>query len=326
MVCWLHLASLSLSTCSTAATPGAVAPAPGSSSGRWAPLDPKAGTLTSNLAPGNKEALAAITATSDASVADVIARFRAMVSGDSAAADRSEILEGLQALIRRAQLAPISFDVKPPLIDALTALLDAPPPLNKTDVIAWQTLARDLPLRIVQINRPPIVLPAMPHAQESAWLAILDFEDNLDAHWCLIGGQMVTLACAEHGYILHRPTHDEYGYRYRRGDASIDLLLPEGISGQRTVPTTTTGRRGLEVSGGNQALIRGEKVPVQVGDRIGHVRRPNLLGALVTKAAASLVDIRDTDRHRDDPVVLGRELAAAVGISRQSRHEAVTDT
>jgi hypothetical protein len=51
-------------------------------------------------------------------------------------------------------------------------------------------------------------------------------------------------------------TYDGYGYRYQRGDASVDLLMPEGISDQNTVPTTTIGRKGLEADGGNQALMR----------------------------------------------------------------------
>jgi hypothetical protein len=69
-------------------------------------------------------------------------------------------------------------------------------------------------------------------------------------------------------------TYYGYGYRYQRGDASVDLLMPEGISDQNTVPTTTTGRKGLEVDGGNQALMRAEKITVQLGQRTGYVRAP----------------------------------------------------
>jgi hypothetical protein len=113
-------------------------------------------------------------------------------------------------------------------------------------------------------------------------------------------------------------TGDGYGYRYRRDTASIDLLLPEDFGRQQRIPTTTTGRRGVEMPGGNQALIRSERLPVRLGDRTGMVRRPNLLGALVAKSVASVVDSRDPDRHREDIAVLG-QIALAGGEFRAMR-------
>ncbi len=110
---------------------------------------------------------------------------------------------------------------------------------------------------------------------------------------------------AVHGFALAE-THDGFAYRYTRGGASIDLLIPEGLDRQRTPPRTASGRDPLPIDGGNQALLRVERVPVQLGTRIGHVRRPDLLGALVLKAAAYVADSRDTDRHAQDLTLLAQ--------------------
>lgn len=300
---------------------------------------------------GNLEALASIAAVTGKELGDVSSRFLALVDDEPVPAHKNEVEGQLLELVRRVQLAPIAFDAKQLVIEALRAQLVTPPQLHQSDLAAWRSLTRDLPADIVQIDRAPIILPSMAAEQEAAWHAILDLEAGLDAHWCLIGGQMVTLLCAEHEHTVHRPTddgdivlgvwlrrdalrqasrlldasgftedatHDGYGYRYRRGEATIDLLLPEEINRQQEIPTTATGRRGLEVPGGNQALIRAERVPVQLGERIGYTRRPNLLGALIAKAAASVADNRDADRHRDDIAVLA-SIALTAGQLRQLR-------
>jgi len=301
--------------------------------------------------PGNLEALASIAAVTGTDPAEVSARFNALVGDDPTLAGEDEVDEQLLTLVRRAQLAPIAFDSKQLVVETLRTQLAAPPQLRQSDLAAWRSLTHGMPADIVQIDRSPVALPAMAAGQEAAWHAILDLEAGLDAHWCLIGGQLVTLLCAEHERTVHRPTddgdivlgvwlrrdalrqasrllgangftedatHDGYGYRYRRGEASIDLLLPEEINRQQDVPTTTTGRRGLEVPGGNQALIRAERVPVRLGERVGYVRRPNLLGALVAKAAASVADNRDAGRHRDDIAVLA-SIALTTGQLRRMR-------
>lgn len=103
-----------------------------------------------------------------------------------------------------------------------------------------------------------------------------------------------------HGFVL-RETSDGFGYRYTRGETILDLLIPEGLDRQRTAPPTTSrSRPALAIDGGNQALLRVERVPVRVGLRVGHVRRPNLLGALVLKAAAFVADGREAQRHAQD--------------------------
>ncbi|MFI9453532.1 hypothetical protein [Amycolatopsis sp. NPDC052450] len=179
----------------------------------------------------------------------------------------------------------------------------------------------------------------MPEPQVIAWHAVLDLDEYLSTPWVLVGGQMVALWCAEGEVAVFRPTEDAdvvldvwvhrgalkyasrllsergftetktedgYGYRYQRGKASVDLMIPDHMERQVKQPATTTGRLGFQAAGGNQALIRAERIPVTVRGRNGHVRRPNLLGALVAKAAAAVADTREPDRHRDDIAVLAK--------------------
>ena len=66
-----------------------------------------------------------------------------------------------------------------------------------------------------------------------------------------------------------------------------------------------TGSPTLSTEGGTQALQRTETVAVEVAGRKGRVRRPNLVGALVVKAAAhGNPGDAARGRHRRDFVVL----------------------
>lgn len=190
------------------------------------------------------------------------------------------------------------------------------------------------------------VLPPMPSEQTASWLGALDLYERLNEGWTLIGGQLVHLHCVERERSLIRPTNDvdavidvradpkilktftnalvELGftasdvsaeghqYRWRRGDASIDVLLPEGIGNRASRRKGVTGHPTLQTEGGTQALRRSETVAVNVDGRDGFVRRPNLVGALVIKAAAhnNAGDLAPR-RHRQDFVVLAGLLSAA---------------
>ena len=180
-----------------------------------------------------------------------------------------------------------------------------------------------------------IVLPAMPPEQTASWLGILDLYDRLNEGWTLIGGQLVHLHCAERGEFAVRPTNDadtvidvradptilhtftktleDLGFkaagistegrqhRWKRGDASIDVLLPEGIGEHASERHGVTGSPTLPTEGGTQALRRTEVIAVSVDGREGFVRRPNLVGALVVKAAAHTnPNDGDLRRHRRD--------------------------
>ncbi len=191
-----------------------------------------------------------------------------------------------------------------------------------------------------------ISLPDMPKEQTASWLALLELYETLPNHWTLIGGQLVHLHCAERGRFPERPTNDadtvidvranptflrtftqaleDIGFRsagvsadgrqhrWKRGDASIDVLLPEGVGERARERTGATGSPTLSTEGGTQALHRSEVVAVTVAGRQGFVRRPNLVGALVVKAAAHTnVGDWDSRRHRRDFLALAGLVTAA---------------
>ncbi len=190
-----------------------------------------------------------------------------------------------------------------------------------------------------------IVLPDMPEEQTASWLGILDLYERLPQGWTLIGGQLVHLHCAERGRFPERPTNDadtvidvradprllntftqtleDLGFcsagisaegrqhRWVRDKASIDVLLPEGIGERASERIGATGSPTLPTQGGTQALQRSEVVAVTVGGREGFVRRPDLVGALVVKAAAHTnVGDQDPRRHRRDFLVLAGLITA----------------
>lgn len=102
-------------------------------------------------------------------------------------------------------------------------------------------------------------------------------------------------------------------HRWRRDLAQIDVLLPEGIGERAAGRPGAGGARTIESPGTTQALERSAAVEVLVEGRTGSVLRPDLLGALVAKAAARTEIGTDpaADRHCVDFVVLAG-LAAAV--------------
>jgi hypothetical protein len=192
---------------------------------------------------------------------------------------------------------------------------------------------------IETLQREPVRLPTLGAAQEAAWHVLLDLDELHDEPWVLVGGQMTMIHGLEYGIDSYRTTddgdvvlgvwtrrdalkttsrflqvrgfqevetHDRFGYRYARGDTMMDLLLPEGLERQRKQPITATGRPGLAIEGGNQALLRAQRLPVRIGARVGYVRRPSILGALLVKAAALSTDNRTLDRHREDLALLGQ--------------------
>ncbi|MXG89265.1 hypothetical protein [Nocardioides flavescens] len=193
----------------------------------------------------------------------------------------------------------------------------------------------------------PVTLPAMLAPQEAAWHALMDLHERLPENWTLVGGQMVHLHCAERDVSPERPTDDadtvldvrassdmldrftsalvDMGFkpatsgdglqhRWHRDDgAQIDVLLPDGIGERASSRRGAGGAPTLETPGGSQALARSRSIEVTVAGRTGHVRRPDLVGALVMKAAAHGTT-REGDsakgRHRRDFVTLAGMVSA----------------
>lgn len=140
------------------------------------------------------------------------------------------------------------------------------------------------------------------------------FGDN----WLLVGGQMVFLHEVERQATDVRPTDDVdvvvdlraepaglarihsalvgvgfdqdapspegTAHRYRRGVAVIDVLAPDNV-GRRAQLKLGSGRT-IEAPGTSQAFHRSSVVSVEIEGETARIRRPDLVGALLGKAAA----------------------------------------
>lgn len=182
-----------------------------------------------------------------------------------------------------------------------------------------------------------IVMPLMPRQQEEVWLSLFRISERLPDGWALIGGQMVHLHCAERGAEPHRTTTDGdavvdiradptmltrftyelmqlgftsdgvsaegHEHRWRNGFTVIDVLIATNLGRSQNV-TGVTGSTTVGASGAQQALDRSVLVDVQVGVWPGRVRRPNMVGALVIKAAAMTAPTGDRERHKADFALL----------------------
>jgi hypothetical protein len=92
------------------------------------------------------------------------------------------------------------------------------------------------------------------------------------------------------------------------------VLIPQSLGQTTDSRTGITGGTTLATPGAQQAINRSEPVTVQVDDRIGIIRRPNMLGALVAKAAAfSVPSDSAKERHLSDFATLA---AMAQGFDR----------
>jgi hypothetical protein len=131
--------------------------------------------------------------------------------------------------------------------------------------------------------------------------------------------RQVVEALTTAGFDLAGITPDGVGHRYTRpltdessgrlataGLATrqvvIDLLAPEGLGSRADLTTTPPGRT-IAMPAGRQALTRTRWVRVEHEGRTGRLPCPDLLGALVAKAAACGLG-GDVSRHLDDVALL----------------------
>lgn len=192
-----------------------------------------------------------------------------------------------------------------------------------------------------------VMMPAMVPEQEAGWLALFDVAARLPNGWTLVGGQLIHLHCVERGESPPRPTTDldavldvraypemlkrftaalvdlgftsdgrspeGHEHRWTRDDgAQFDVLIPRHLGQVGAKRTGVTGGTTIEAPGSQQALHRTEVVEVEVAGRTGAVRRPNLIGALIGKAATSQILIDPArDRHLDDFATLASLLRVA---------------
>ncbi len=114
------------------------------------------------------------------------------------------------------------------------------------------------------IDQPVIVLPSLSGGQAESWAALVELAPAFGQNWLLVGGQMVFL------HELERQ--------------SIDVLAPDNV-GRRVQLTLGSGRT-IEAPGTSQAFHRCGVVRVEAGGASAQIRRPDLVGALLGKAAA----------------------------------------
>lgn len=193
--------------------------------------------------------------------------------------------------------------------------------------------------------KDPVALPTA-GAEGKLWEAVLDLSDQELDGWTLVGGLMVMLHAIEAGVSIGRATKDvdavaasravanatrklsstllalgwdldagrfkgeRTGFRFERDGLLFDVLAPDGLS-ERTDITTVPPAQSITVAGGTRALQQTEHLAVRHGDREGIIPRPDVLGALVIKSRAAVLDkgvssdpARRPERHAEDLAVL----------------------
>jgi hypothetical protein len=170
-----------------------------------------------------------------------------------------------------------------------------------------------------------IELPDFAGHADALWNALLDLGETVSAEWVLVGGQMVLLHAIEHGaawprvsmdldvivnarvtasvrgfvaeiealgFVLDGMSPELLAHRYRRGDASIDVLAPEGL-GERTDLTTTPPGHTLQVPAGTRpcSVQSGLSIPIRVERDSFHGRRCSVR-SLVRRALLMLMMCR----------------------------------
>ena len=199
------------------------------------------------------------------------------------------------------------------------------------------------------MDDPAVVrLPPLAGGQAESWRALIEIAPQLGHHWLLIGGQVVFLHEVERestdvrptndidlvvdlriepaaldrthsvltraGFVQDLPSPEGIAHRYRRGQATIDVLAPDHM-GTRAQLSMGSGRT-IEAPGTSQAFGRASLVRVELDDNTaGIVRRPTLIGALLGKATAvtEIISMSPAERakHVRDVDALARLLGPA---------------
>ncbi len=255
--------------------------------------------------------------------------------------DRRSALADLAGLIRQAPLSHV--DRTRLLVLLQTGLAAVPTAQIRSAADLVRTSAPRFPGSAGSVR-----LSALDATLTATFGTLLDLDQQVAAPWTLIGGLMVLTHCTEHEVPFVRPTGDAdvavgvfshrdalaqvttwlrrrdftditpapltggrpRSYRWSDGQVLIDIAVPAKANEQQRVATTASGRPGVELPALQQALRRSERLQLSLADGTnGHLRRPDLLAALVLKAQAAVSDRRDTDRHREDLVALAEALA-----------------
>lgn len=198
-----------------------------------------------------------------------------------------------------------------------------------------------------------VVLPPLVGGQAESWAALVELAADLGDNWLLIGGQMVFLHEVERGAVEVRPTDDVdvvvnlraepaglsrihaalvavgfdqdspgaegTAHRYRRDGAVMDVLAPDNV-GPRARLSLGAGRT-IEAPGTSQAFHRSSAATVVVNGVQAQIRRPDLVGALLGKAAAVVKITSQSAASRAKHLRDFDSLAKLLGVAdRQGAH------
>lgn len=257
--------------------------------------------------------------------------------------DGDRAAESIRNLLRQA---PLRYKQRVELLDEFDQVLPELRAEHASELASAAIALAGAPLRAPLAAGRRITVPS-DYGLDAALTTLVELNESVAEPWTLIGGLMVLLHCLENDAPNLRPTEDadivvsvfthpgalahltsalrdagfidqtppalpgdpQLSYRWVRDEVRIDVAVPPKASEQRTIPTTVTGRPAVELIATQQALRRTERLPIAIGRRQGELRRSDLLGAIVIKAAAALHDRRDPDRHRQDLVTLADVLA-----------------
>ena len=93
-------------------------------------------------------------------------------------------------------------------------------------------------------------------------------------------------------------------HRMVKGELIVDLLVSDHLPSNKRKLSVVNRWPMLEVSGGAQAVERKSQLNIVSDDASVSVMIPDLLGSLIMKAAASISDTRDAERHLQDVALL----------------------
>jgi hypothetical protein len=145
------------------------------------------------------------------------------------------------------------------------------------------------------------VLTGLTERQRQSWLGLLDVAADFPDGFTSAG--------------VSPEGHQHRGVRDR---ASIDVLIPHGLGLAAVSKTGITGGTTLATPGAQRAIKRSGPVTVQVDDEVGRIRRPNMLGALIAKAAAfSVPSDSAKERHLTDFATLAAMTRGSDRIAEQ---------
>jgi len=199
---------------------------------------------------------------------------------------------------------------------------------------------------------------APPGGWAPPWPLVIEIASALpERSWVLVGGLMVQMHARAAGVEEVRPTHDVDAlvdvmaggvslagiigaltatgfevvepswpeapiHRLRRDDDIVDILVADHLP--KRVQPRLRHHPVMAADGGAQALTRTQQVVIEADRGTVELTVPDLLGALVLKAAAQMADRRDRERHLRDAALLAslitdhrRELGRLQGSDRK---------